>query len=65
MSEYQTHSVNVVFDGTFDDLINELQEAGFDLQFFPPGLKNSDGTLIIERTPTHKALDEKEGSKDD
>lgn len=64
MSDYQTHSFNVLFDGTFQDLIAELEEAGFDVRFHPPGLINSAGTLVIEKTPTQKALDERQAKNE-
>lgn len=48
-----------MFDGTFEDLINTMEDAGFQVVFHPPGLKNSSGTLIIEKTPAHSALDQK------
>lgn len=56
---YQTHGLNVIFDGTFDDFVSEMEAAGFDVVFHPPGLVNSTGTLVVEKTPTQKALDEK------
>lgn len=57
MPEYQTHSFNVLFDGTFEDLKDSLEDAGFQVQFHPPGLKNSTGTLIIEKTPQQTELE--------
>lgn len=51
---------NIVFDGTVEDLVSELETAGFDIKTVPSLDGNSD-TLIIEKTPTHKMLDELEG----
>lgn len=44
----QNHSVNIIFDGTMQDLIGYLDAAGIVVEFIPPGLINSSSVLEIK-----------------
>ena len=45
----QSHTINLIFDGTFEDFVLLLEEKGLDFDFVPPGLVNSMGTLVVYR----------------
>jgi hypothetical protein len=59
----QSHTCNIVFDGTFEDFVQVMEDAGFELSVAPAGLINSVSTIIIEKTPGHDDLDQTEASK--
>ena len=43
----QSHSVNIIYDGTMEDLLTYLFSIDVDYEFIPPGLANSSGVLVI------------------
>lgn len=43
----QNHTLNVVFPGTMDDLLDYLRSKGVEMDFVNPGLKGSQSVLEI------------------
>lgn len=45
--EIQNHEINILYPGTFADLMDYLNKNNIKIEFFPPGLVGSKGVLKI------------------
>lgn len=56
----QSHTVQLIYRGTFQDLLLHLQEKGIEYEFIPPGLKGSQSVLMIDSKLEEKPEKERE-----